>query len=86
VLSDFLLEEGYETGLKTLMARGFDVVALQILDREELEPTLAGDWKLVDAEGAGEREISVSTSLLKNTSRTWTNTRVACAPSAYATG
>ena len=67
VLSDFLLEEGYEAGLKTLLARGFDVVAVQILDRDELEPSIAGDWKLVDAESINGRqvEVSVGSSLLK---------------------
>lgn len=65
VMSDFLLEEGYEVGLKTLLARGFEVVAVQILDRDELEPGLVGDWKLVDVESAGEREVSISSSLLK---------------------
>lgn len=67
VLSDFLLEEGYEPGLKTLLARGFDVVAIQILDRDELEPRITGDWKLRDAETSGEREVevSISSSLLK---------------------
>jgi uncharacterized protein (DUF58 family) len=65
VMSDFLFEEGFETGLKTLLARGFDVVALQILDREDLAPALAGDWKLQDVESGSEREVSISASLLR---------------------
>ena len=64
VLSDFLLPDGYENGLKTLAARGFDVTAIQVLDREELNPVLVGDLKLVDIENRGRvREVTVSDSL-----------------------
>jgi uncharacterized protein (DUF58 family) len=65
VLSDFLLPEGYETGLKTLAARGFEVTAIQVLDRHELEPDIVGDLKLVDAETGTVREVTVSDSLLR---------------------
>ncbi len=65
VLSDFLLPDGYETGLKTLAARGYEVTAIQVLDRYEIEPNLTGDLKLVDAEDGSLREISVSSTLLK---------------------
>ncbi len=64
VLSDFLLPQGYENGLKTLAARGFDVTAIQVLDREELHPVLVGDLKLVDVENRSRiREVTVSDSL-----------------------
>lgn len=65
VLSDFLLPEGYETGLKTLAARGFEITVIQILARTELEPDLTGDLKLVDAEDGSIKEISVSAPLLR---------------------
>ena len=65
VLSDFLLPEGYEAGLKTLAARGFEVTAIQVLSRPELEPDIVGDLKLVDAETGVVREVSVSGALLK---------------------
>ncbi len=66
VISDFLFHEGYETGLKTLAARGFETTVIQLMGREELEPTLTGDLKLVDAEDGSIREISVTASLLRN--------------------
>jgi uncharacterized protein (DUF58 family) len=69
VISDFLLPEGYEAGLKTLAARGYEVTAIQVLDRNELEPDLVGDLKLVDAEDGSSREISVSGALLKTYKR-----------------
>ncbi len=65
VLSDFLMPEGYEDGLKILAARGFEIIALQILDREELEPQMTGDWKLTDVENGTTREVSMSGALLK---------------------
>ena len=69
VLSDFLLEDGYEAGLKTLAARGFEVTVIQVLDRAELEPELVGDLKLVDVETGSMREISVSDTLLRTYKR-----------------
>lgn len=65
VLSDFLIPEGYEAGLKTLAARGFEVTAIQVLSRAELEPDIVGDLKLVDVESGVVREVSVSAALLK---------------------
>jgi len=76
VISDFLLPDGYEVGLKTLAARGFEVTAIQVLDRLEMEPDLVGDLKLVDSEDASIREISVSATLLKTYQR---NTQNYCA-------
>ena len=58
VLSDFLDEEGYEAGLKALLARGFQVMAVQILSEEELNPASYGDLKFVDAETGGVREVT----------------------------
>lgn len=69
VLSDFLLQDGYEAGLKTLAARGFEVTVIQVLDRAELEPELVGDLKLVDVETGTVREISVSDTLLRTYKR-----------------
>ena len=66
VVSDFLFPEGYETGLKTLAARGFETTVIQVLAREELEPTLRGDFKLVDAEDGSIKEITMTANLLKN--------------------
>lgn len=65
VVSDFLFPEGYQAGLKTLAARGFETTVIQVLAREELEPTLRGDLKLVDAEDGSIKEVTVSASLLK---------------------
>src|SRR5581483_9126497 len=46
VLSDFLDPAGYDAGLTSLVARGFQVNAVQILAPEELAPTTFGDLRL----------------------------------------
>jgi hypothetical protein len=69
VLSDFLLPQGYQSGLKTLAARGFEVTAIQVLDRHELQPDLVGDLKLVDAENRSTREVTMGSGLLRTYKR-----------------
>ncbi|MDQ3813773.1 MAG: DUF58 domain-containing protein [Armatimonadota bacterium] len=69
VISDFLLPEGYDIGLKALAARGFEVTVIQVLDRRELEPDIIGDLKLVDVETGVVREVSVSDALLQTYKR-----------------
>lgn len=39
VFSDFLLKEGYETGLKMLVGKGYDVILVQVLSPQEIDPT-----------------------------------------------
>ena len=58
VLSDFLDPAGYETGLKALVGRGFQVNAVQILAPEELNPSTFGDLRLVDAETGAMQEVT----------------------------
>lgn len=58
VVSDFLDESGYAEGLKALLARGFQVMVVQVLSPEELRPTVFGDLKFVDAETGGAREVT----------------------------
>jgi sirohydrochlorin ferrochelatase len=63
VLSDFL-DPNWEKGIRALLARRFQVVLLQILDPEEVEPTFLGDLRLVDAETGESREVSVTAQVL----------------------
>jgi len=58
VLSDFLDPAGYESGLTTLVGRGFQVNVVQILAPEELAPTTFGDLRLVDSESGGLQEVT----------------------------
>lgn len=58
VLSDFLDPNGYEAGLKSLIQRGFQVHAIQILSPEELNPSEFGELKIVDSETGAEQEVT----------------------------
>jgi uncharacterized protein (DUF58 family) len=63
VLSDFF-DPNWEKGVRALLARRFQIVLLQVLDPEEVEPNLIGDLRLVDAETGEAREVSVSPAML----------------------
>jgi uncharacterized protein (DUF58 family) len=65
VISDFLDKRGYQDALRYLVARNMDIYVIQVLSREEVEPELVGDLRLVDAEDDDEAEITVSAPLLK---------------------
>ena len=58
VLSDFLCHTGYEAGIKALMSRGCQVMAVQVLSPEEIHPSLFGDLKFVDAETGAAQEVT----------------------------
>lgn len=69
VISDFLLKEGYEKGLRYLLGGGYDTFILQLLAPEELEPDsagkLAGDLMLTDIEDDDTAEVTISTLLIR---------------------
>lgn len=58
VLSDFLCHAGYEAGIKSLMSRGCQVAAVQVLSPEEIHPSSFGDLKFVDAETGAAQEVT----------------------------
>ncbi len=70
LISDFLDKDGYENALRYFLAANQDVFVLQVLAKEELEPTLVGDLKLLDMEDADTTEITISAPLLKAYRRT----------------
>lgn len=65
VLSDFFIKEGYETGLRLLKGRGYDVFCIQVLSPQEVEPDIAGDLRLRDVEDGDQAEVTISAPLLK---------------------
>jgi uncharacterized protein (DUF58 family) len=69
VISDFLDSEGYESGLRSLMERRFDVHVIHVLSQEELHPPFGGDLELVDAESGEVREVSVAAETLRGYER-----------------
>jgi uncharacterized protein (DUF58 family) len=65
VISDFLDKRGHEDALRYLLARNLDIYVIHVLSREEVEPEIVGDLRLVDAEDDDEAEITVSAPLLR---------------------
>lgn len=65
VISDFYDPDGFEQGLNTLRYNKFEPFVLQVYDKREAEPNLAGDLALVDCETGETREVTVSRSLLE---------------------
>ena len=63
ILSDFY-DPNWEKGVRALLARRYQIVLLQILAPEEMEPNLTGDLRLVDAETGESREVSLTPALV----------------------
>ena len=58
VLSDFL-DRDFEVMLRHHLYRRHSLVLIQVLSPEELDPTIEGDFELVDVEGDGRVDVSV---------------------------
>ncbi len=65
VLSDFLDKQGYEPALRYLAASPMEVHVVQVLAREELDPPLLGDLRLIDCEDGEELPVTISAPLLQ---------------------
>jgi uncharacterized protein (DUF58 family) len=59
VISDLLDPSGFESGVRALLERRFEVHVVHVLAPEELNPALAGDLRLHDSETGEMREITV---------------------------
>jgi uncharacterized protein (DUF58 family) len=70
LISDFLSPDGYEDGLKHLLARHNDIYTFHILAPEELKPSFLGDWRVVDSETGATTEVSISRGQLKKYQQT----------------
>lgn len=65
LFSDFLYEQGIEDSLKYLLAAKQEVVAVQVLAPEELDPDLTGELRLIDSESGAAREVAMSSKVLQ---------------------
>jgi uncharacterized protein (DUF58 family) len=59
VISDGLFDGGLVPALKALRAANHELAVVHLLDREELEPSVEGDWRLTDGEDP-ERQVEVT--------------------------
>ncbi|MCB9850157.1 MAG: DUF58 domain-containing protein [Phycisphaerales bacterium] len=64
VLSDFFDKGGYESGLRMLLGRKFDIYCIQVLAPEEIDPQLTGELRLTDVEDDDIAEVSISRALI----------------------
>ena len=60
IISDFWDMGGYETGIKQLLSRSFDLTLIHLLSDEEAQPHLSGEVQLADAETGQSKEITVN--------------------------
>lgn len=65
VISYLLTPSDWRGGLLALRSLRQEVTLVQVLAPEELQPTLRGDFTLVDSESGERREVSVTASVLK---------------------
>lgn len=65
VISDLLLPGGFQDGLSFLQYLGQEIVLIQVLSPDEIDPVFSGDVRLVDRESGETREITAGPGLLK---------------------
>lgn len=70
LISDFLVKEGYEDGLRLLKGHGYDLYAIQVLSPQEMEPSIGGDLRLKDVEDGDAAEVTISAPLIKKYKQT----------------
>jgi uncharacterized protein (DUF58 family) len=70
ICSDLMDKSGYADALRYLVAQQMDVYLVHILSKEELEPDIKGDLRLIDSEDQDAAEITVSAPLLARYKKT----------------
>ncbi len=59
LISDLFALDGYLPGLNQLQGRGYEVILLQVLSPDEIDPPLAGDLRLLDVESGHAQDVSL---------------------------
>jgi uncharacterized protein (DUF58 family) len=59
LITDLFSPSGYQNGLAQLQGRGYEVSVLHLLAPDELDPPLAGDLRLIDAETGLPQDITL---------------------------
>ena len=67
VLSDLLSPGGYQQGIDALLGRRQEVVLIQVLAPDELQPPadLVGEWRLLDVEATGPLDATITPSVVR---------------------
>ena len=61
--SDLFSPAGFRNGLSQLQGRGYEVAVLHVLAPDEVDPPLAGDLRLIDAETGAPQDVTLDGSL-----------------------
>jgi len=64
VISDFFTETSWAPAVAGLRRRRQEPLLWQLLAPDEENPSLAGDWKLIEAESEQERELTITPALV----------------------
>jgi uncharacterized protein (DUF58 family) len=59
LISDLFSPAGFRAGLGQLEGRGYEVAVLHLLAPDELDPPLAGDLRLIDAETGTPQDVTL---------------------------
>ena len=65
LVSDLLTDSDWRSGLRALRASRQEVVLLQVLAPEELDPEIMGHWQLVDDEDGSSLEVTLTARTLE---------------------
>jgi len=65
LISDLMDPGGFEIGVRALLERRFEVHIVHLLDAEEMNPSMAGDLRLQDAETGEVRDLTVDGEALR---------------------
>jgi uncharacterized protein (DUF58 family) len=67
VISDLFSPSGYQHGIDELLARRQDVLLLQVLATDELQPPgdMVGEWRLIDIEPAAPLEATITPGVVR---------------------
>jgi len=65
LISDLMDPGGFESGVRALLERRFEVHVVHLLDAEELDPSMAGDLRLQDSETGEVRDLTVDGEALR---------------------
>jgi uncharacterized protein (DUF58 family) len=63
LISDLFSPAGYRDGLRQLQSRGYEIVVLHVLAPDEIDPPLAGDLRLIDAETGSPQDVTLDNTL-----------------------
>lgn len=65
ILSDFFTEGSYKEAVKLLQSKRQTIILIQVLSKEEEEPSLQGAVQLLDSESQEVKEIEISQEILR---------------------